>query len=420
MTLSNRRRLLLGAGIALTASAGAGWYLWPDEGLFNPCRGALPAELQEHDIVRAAWHEIEPQRCWDCHVHLIGIGDGRSGVWINPRMQSMLHPGEFARRVFFLNAGCAHEAPGSVDERYVERLHSLIDGLADGAKLMLLAFDYTYTAAAERDIESSAFHTPDAYAAALASRHPRHFEWAASIHPYRRDCVEALGWALKYGARAVKWLPAAMGIDPASALCDRFYAAAARLDIPILTHCGEERAVYGVDRPALGNPLKLRRALDHGVRVVVAHCASMGEDQDLDRGPNAPVVRSFQLFERLMDNPDYVGRLFGDLSAIPQVNRVGPALHRILQRAEWHPRLLNGSDYPLPGVMPLFSVDALIDQRLIDSRAGPVLKALRAYNPLLFDFVLKRELHSGARKLSPAVFHTRDFFRPQRDTAGQP
>ncbi len=35
-----------------------------------------------------------------------------------------------------------------------------------------------------------------------------------------------------------------------------------------------------------GNPLLLRRALDAGVRVVVAHCGSMGEDRDLDRGEN--------------------------------------------------------------------------------------------------------------------------------------
>ena len=38
----------------------------------------------------------------------------------------------------------------------------------------------------------------------------------------------------------------------------------------------------------IGNPLRLRRALDAGVRVVVAHCASMGQDRDLDAGANGP------------------------------------------------------------------------------------------------------------------------------------
>jgi len=411
MSIINRRNVLLGAGVATLSMAGAGWYFWPGEGLLNPCLASPPRELVEHDIVRAAWSDIDPERYWDCHVHLIGVGDSKSNVWINPRMQSLLHPTEFARRLFFLNAGCAHEAPGRVDETYVERMQALL-GALPATKLMLLAFDYTYAENGERDIERSAFHTPNQYAAELASTFSRHFEWMASIHPYRRDCVEALEWAVQRGARAIKWLPAAMGIDPASPLCDRFFAAAARLRIPILSHAGEERAVHGVDTPALGNPLRLRRALDHGVRVVVAHCASMGEDRDIDRGPDGPVVKSFVLFERLMDDPRYAGRVFGDVSAITQINRVGPALHRVLQRTDWHPRLLNGSDYPLPGVMPLFSVDGLIDRGLLGKRAGQILKSIRPYNPLLFDFVLKRHLRSGGRGFSASVFHTRDFFVP--------
>jgi len=405
-----KRRLLIGGAAVAAGAAALGWRFWPEQGLFNPCHATLPAEVAEHEVVRGAWTGIDPERFWDCHVHLIGVGDSPTGVWINPRMQSVLHPGEFARRLFFLNAGCAHEAPGRVDAAYVERMKRLIDDLPAATKVMLLAFDYTFTPEAQRDPEHSAFHTPNAYAADLAERYPRYFEWAASIHPYRSDCVEILEAAVARGARAVKWLPSAMGIDPASPLCDRFYAAAARLDVPVISHAGEELAVHGVGDPSLGNPLRLRRALDHGVRIVVAHCASMGEDRDLDRGPAGPLVKSFELFERLMDEPRYVGRLFGDISAIPQINRVGPALHRILQRDDWHPRLLNGSDYPLPGVMPLFSVDGLIDRGFIDAEAGPALKAIRPYNPLLFDFVLKRELRSGGSRFAPEVFHTRDFF----------
>ena len=67
--------------------------------------------------------------------------------------------------------------------------------------------------------------------------------------------------AAGHGARAVKWLPPAMGIDPASARCDRFYAAAARLGLALLTHAGEEKAVHGAAEHGFGNPLKLRRAL---------------------------------------------------------------------------------------------------------------------------------------------------------------
>ncbi|MBI3938932.1 MAG: amidohydrolase, partial [Betaproteobacteria bacterium] len=163
-----------------------------------------------------------------------------------------------------------------------------------------------------------------------------------------------------------------------------------------------------------GNPLLLRRALEHGVRVVVAHCASLGQDRDLDRGVNGPLVDSFTLFARLMDDPRYERTLYGDISAVTQVNRAGPALVSIVERAEWHPRLLNGSDYPLPGIMPLYSVEHLVRLKLIAPRMAPVLSAIRQYNPLLFDFVLKRHLAANGARLARQVFETRDFFKGRR------
>jgi len=200
--------------------------------------------------------------------------------------------------------------------------------------------------------------------------------------------VEALEQAKRDGARAVKWLPAAMGIDPASARCDRFYAALARLDVPLITHAGLERAVIGGYSQDYGNPLRLRRALASGVRVVVAHCASMGRDVDIDRAPDGPLVDSFELFVRLMQEPRHEKRLFGDISAMTQVNRAGPALARVIERTDWHPRLLNGSDYPLPGVMPVFSVDYLVSLGLLAPAAGadPRTAALRFLDPLLDSF----------------------------------
>ncbi len=222
--------------------------------------------------------------------------------------------------------------------------------------------------------------------------------------------MAALEEAKRDGARAVKWLPAAMGIDPASPLCDRFYEAAARLRLPVISHAGLERAVMGADTQDYGNPLRLRRALDAGVRVVIAHCASMGQDRDTDKGGNGPYVDSFSLFARLFDDKKYERHLFGDISAMTQINRAGPALAAVIERTEWHPRLLNGSDYPLPGIMPVFSVDYLVSLELVQESAAPVLKEIRSYNPLLFDFVLKRHLRSNSKALSGNIFETRSFF----------
>jgi len=357
--------------------------------------------------VQAAWSGIDAAQVWDAHAHLVGTGDAGSGIFVNPAMLSLASPAQYARRLFFLNAGCAHDAKDSVDRAYVERLHNLLDGLP-GTKLLLFAFDRTHDERGEPDMEHTAFYVPDAYARDTARAHPMSFEWAASVHPYARDALERLEQAKREGARAVKWLPAAMGIDPASSRVQKYYEAMKALDLPLISHAGEERAVLGRDAHDYGNPLRLRRALDAGVRVVVAHCASMGSDRDLDLGPNGPYVDSFSLFTRIFQK--YEKHCFGDISAMTQINRAGPALKRVIEDESWHARLLNGSDYPLPGVMPLFSVQHLVSLKLLEEKAAPILTDIRRHNPLLFDFVLKRALRSGGRALPPRVFEARAFF----------
>ena len=399
-------------GAALAGVAGlAFWRLWPEDGIWNPCRGGLPLAITRHELVKAAWEGLDSAQVWDSHVHIAGTGDSPSGITLNPRMNSALNPAHYARRLFFLNAGCAYDIEGgSVDVAYVRRMLNLLAAMRRGFKLMLYAFERSYGEDGKPDPDRTAFYVPDGYARELAREHPRYFEWVASIHPYRRDCVEALEQAKKDGARAVKWLPASMGIDPGSPLCDRFYEAAARLRIPVVSHAGLERAVIGTDIQEYGNPLRLRRALDARVRVVIAHCASMGQDIDLDKGPNGPMVDSFELFARLMGLPQYQRFLFGDISAMTQVNRAGPALAKVIERSEWHPRLLNGSDYPLPGIMPIFSVDYLVSLGLVQESARPLLREIREHNPLLFDFVLKRHLRSNGKAFANSVFETRKFF----------
>jgi len=412
---------LLGGAALAGASAlaawrswpGKGFHYWPEQGFWNPCRAGLPRHLWQNELVKAAWEGLDPARVWDCHVHLVGTGDSSSGIVLNPRMSSLLNPAQYARRLFFLNAGCAYDVEGgSVDRAYLRRMLGLIDGMRRGTKLLLFAFDRSYGADGKPDAERTSLYVPDAFARETAREHARVFEWVASIHPYRADCVAALEEAKRDGARAVKWLPAAMGMDPASPRCDRFYAAAARLGLPLISHAGEERAVLGNDIQEFGNPLRLRRALDAGVRVVVAHCASMGQDRDLDKGENGPFVDSFQLFSRLFEDRRYEKNLFGDISAMTQIDRAAPALATVIEREDWHPRLLNGSDYPLPGVMPIFSVAYLASLGLVQESAAPVLREIRAHNPLLFDFVLKRHLRAGGKALAKNVFETRPFFDP--------
>ncbi|HEX9179666.1 MAG TPA: hypothetical protein VF859_04670 [Burkholderiales bacterium] len=404
------RRRWLATALAGTA-AFAGWRFWPDEGLLHPCLGPLPPELAAHPLVREAWAGLDPSRVWDCHAHVFaagadgGIDDGRGTLY---------WPLVAAQQLFFRNAVCADADTGAAAfaGAYLARLDALLAAMPAGFKVLLLALDARHDEAGRSLPRQSHVWIGNDYCARVAASRPERVEWAASIHPYRADAAQELARVRALGARAVKWIPAAQGIDPASPVCDRFYEALAASGLPLITHAGAERAAPGDDE--LGNPLRLRRALEHGLRVVVAHCATMGEARDLDRGAAGPRAVNFALFERLMDEPRSQGRLFGDLSALPQSARAGAPLRRILERGreggDWSARLLSGSDYPLPAIMPLYSPRALAAEGLLDAAAVAPLSAIRRHNPLLFDFVIKRHLALGGQRLAAGIFETRRFF----------
>ncbi len=385
----------------------AGCDMTLSHGVFNDCATTLPPNLLGHPLVKAAWRGIDPAKVWDGHCHVFGNGDSGTGVWLNPEMVQLWRPQQYLQRLFYLNAGCVHDALGEVDAGVVDRLLNLCEAMPAGFRALLFAFDWARDESGTPQREQATFHVPDEYVAALADRHPTRFVWAASIHPLDPRALDRLDAAVAHGALAIKWLPSAQGIDPASPRCDRFYARLAALRLPLITHAGDERAVRGFGE-ALGNPLRLRRPLDAGVRVVVAHCASLGVGDDLDRA-GAPPVANFELFARLMDDPRYDANLVGDISAVTQGNRM-EVVAALLARPQWHARLLNGSDYPLPGILPLVSLPALVERGLLDRDAVEPLRELREHNPLLFDFVLKRSLANGGRRFAASVFETRPYF----------
>jgi mannonate dehydratase len=154
----------------------------------------------------------------------------------------------------------------------------------------------------------------------------------------------------------------------------------------------------------LGNPLKLRRALDAGVRVIIAHCASLGRNEDLDHPGRT--ASNFDLFLRLMSEERYRGLLFGDISAITQVNRMPGPLRTILERPDLQERLVNGSDYPLPGIPLLTFVRQFSYLGFVTEVEARALGNVFNSNPLLGDFLLKRTIRDPAsgRGLDPRIF----------------
>ncbi len=408
MALSRRGLLALGACFGLGATIGARM------GLPAALAPGAPRQLRgrARALADEAFEGLDRARMWDAHVHVTGLGTGGTGCWVNPAMRQVLSPWRhFKFDVYRHAAGITDLA--RADQQYVDRLIALHRLANPEGKLIAYAFDYFVDDAGAERPSRSELYVPDEYVFSLAKQHPEILP-CASIHPYRHDALERLNRAAQAGAVAIKWLPNAMGMDPASSRCDAFYDRLKALDLPLITHAGHEMAVHSPDAQELGNPLRLRRPLEHGVRVVVAHAASLGVVEDLD-APERLKMQSFDAFMRLFSDKRYEKLLFADISALTQFHRLSTPLRELLTATSLHKRLLNGSDYPLPCIDPLISTRMLEKNGFIaaEDRAG--LNEIYAHNPLLFDFVLKRRLSveykDQTHSFSPSVFETAWFFQ---------
>jgi predicted TIM-barrel fold metal-dependent hydrolase len=371
-----------------------------------------PEELKDRlsskasDLVKAAFADVEPARLVDYHTHVAGLGAGGTDNLVNPKMRTWKHPLHRIKFAVYLSAAGVEDV-GRADLQFVERLVSLVSHIEPHGKYRLLAFDKNYNRDGTANLAKTEFYVPNEYVFALAARHPELFEPVISVNPYRRDAVDELEKWARRGGRMVKWLPNAMGIDPSDALCDPFYRKMKELGLVLLSHGGEEKAVEAEEDQRLGNPLLLRRALDHGVRTIVAHCAGLGHNEDLD-DPGKKRTHNFQLFMRLMEEKRYDGLVFGDISAMTQFNRIGEPLSTVLGREDLHRRLVNGSDYPLPAINVLIRTKPLLRAGYINADERASLQEIYRFNPLLFDFVLKRclKLPGTDRRLPASVFHS--------------
>ncbi len=374
-----------------------------------------PLSDEAKALAARAWEGLTPQQVLDCHVHVVGLGTGGTGCEVNPKLQSWASPAEALKFSVYLGAAGITE-PERADAQYMELLQRYADTAPHG-RFLLFPFDKAHDEqGAPLDAESE-FFTPNDYVARLAKAAPSLFVAAASVHPYRKDAVDALERAAADGAVAVKWLPNAMNIDPGSPKCDAFYAALERLGLPLITHAGEEKAVHAEERQRLGNPLLLRRPLEKGVRVVVAHCASLGQNPDLDKGEGAAWLDNFDLFVRLMEEKQWEGRLFGEVSAVTLWNRLGKPLEVLLGSPQLQARCVNGSDYPLPAVNVLMQTRPLVSAGYLSAVERELLNEIDRHNPLLYDFVmkrtLKREVGGVVQRFAADVFSARPEVFPR-------
>lgn len=410
----------MGGVVAFAALAWVLGFPWVAKKIAGDSR-ERPAEIREGlspeawALVERCTADLDRERMIDVHAHVVGFGSGGTGCYVNPAMQTPRNPFRWARYQVYLAAARVTD-PDIGDRQYMDRLRSLCGPTGPGGRVMLLGFDEHWTLGGEVDRRHTEFYTPNEYVVALAEAEPELFRAAISVHPHRPDALGELErWAGR-GARLVKWLPNAMGIDPADPRHDPYYAKMRELDLVLLCHSGEERAVESADAQELGNPLRLRRPLRHGVRVLVAHCASLGTSIDLDHA-DRPEIENFSLFLRLMGEADWDGLLYGEISAATLFNRVPKPLRTLLRRRDLHGRLVNGSDYPLPAIDLMIQTGGLVEAGLLEPEEARLLDEVFEFNPLLFDLCVKRCLRGPeGESFPPDIFHD----RPELSLLGGP
>lgn len=346
------------------------------------------------DLLARTLSDIGPAPLEDYHAHIIGIGTGGTHAEVDPAMLTWWHPIRRIKTAVFLSA-CGTSDFARLDQEYVERLIRLIRGMPHPVRMHILALDHYYSSDGVLDRTKVEFYVPNEDVVSLARQYPDLFIPVISVHPRRPDALAELEKWAQQGVRFVKWLPNAQGIDASDPRNDPYYEVMRKHKMVLLTHTGMEKSVDS-SAQAYGNPLLFRRPLDHGVKVIMAHCASSGRSADLDHP--GMTVDNFDLFLRMMDTERYRDLLFADISGTTQVNRTPRPILELIRRPDLHDRLVNGSDYPIPALNCVIWTGKLARLGMITRQERESLDELYSCNPLLFDYALKRTIRDPATK----------------------
>lgn len=279
----------------------------------------------------------------DCHVHLWARshksgGYMRLGITGNLMMLAVSHVIGGVRK------GEEHRA----EERYVDWLSKQV-AASELNRAVLLALDQVYTKNGTVDLKQSRFFVPNHFVSHHCRRYPKHFLFGASVHPYRKDALDSLDRQKERGAVLIKLLPNSQGFDPSDPDLVHYYRKLAELHLPLLIHAGYEHSIPVIDQ-LWGDPVLLRRALDQGTTVIVAHGGTAGRFHRRE---------TFGSFLKLLAG---YPNCYGDTSALTNLWRA-KYLKELLcprimeQRYGVHitsvlERFVHGSDFPAP-VTPL-------------------------------------------------------------------
>jgi mannonate dehydratase len=406
----------------------------------------FPSDSVERRLIDEAFTGLEEYGVIDYHLHTVGLGSGlgqfqqhcpdvtvtTEPVTLNDRRfgyQDM----EWSVKRNVLQSALTICDLNKANETYASRMTDIANNLRwhesdPPGRLHLLAMDGYYdhvpkdqcTASVDgRNHAMTDIFVPNQFVIDLAACVNGQFKDhnpivpVVSVHPERFVCdPSAVGKQLeeyrRKGVLYVKLLPNSQNIDPANPLYLPYFEKIRDLGMVILTHTGFEDAIISEDQD-YGNPLRWEHALSKtGVTVIMAHGGYKGMVCDGDQE-----LTTTQAFLKLLRKPEYACSLFGDLSASvffegPNYGRIDgecskPAttterggmrdsLVAFMEDEMLRHRMINGSDYPLPGVSLLNPTTYLRGYGFITPEEKQALDAIYGINPVLFDFVVKRTL----------------------------
>ena len=265
---------------------------------------------------------------FDMHCHTAGVGAGGSGCFVSKELKN-----NFRFKVYLKAFGVTlPEIEAKGDKVLLERLASHLKESRRVGAAIILAMDGGIDDRGNLDREKTEFFVPNEFVAKETSKYSNLY-FGASVNPNRPDALDRLQWAKDNGALLIKWLPSIQYINPEEKSFEPFYRKLVELKLPLLTHAGQERS-FTHARDELADPVRLKLPLSLGVKVIVAHAASTGQNEgekDIDR-----------LIGMLESYPN----LYSDISSMTQINKPG-YLRQALKEKRFKGKLLYGSDFPL-------------------------------------------------------------------------
>jgi uncharacterized protein len=264
----------------------------------------------------------------DCHVHLAAAPDGDNGCYIS---QKMLKSPLF--QFLMWKYSLSPKTPRESNQKYVDDLLAELRASRHVQTAVLLGMDGVYDQTGRLDLGHTDFLIGNDYVLKTARAYPAEFMAGVSINPQRRDAIDEVHRCADAGAVLVKVLPNAQQFNPAEPRYKPFYRALVDRKLPLLSHVGYEFSLIGKDQ-TVGDPNRLRVALDEGTTVIAAHACSYG------------LILNEKFLPVLLEFSKSYRNFYADISALTLPNRFRMLLH-LRRHQELHDRLLFGTDYPL-------------------------------------------------------------------------